>query len=392
LFGDDSAFRARFGEFVFQLRNTSAQRLELVSIRHIERTLAQLTSVGVNAAQAQRLRVARNRTPSGRCSAANRHHIANEYHARPTTRTTLAKILCATDLSPASKSAFEYALALAEQADAQVELLHVVEIPAELPENGRVWLGGEPYVLFDLAKDHAQERLSELLDGVAPSRRARVTAEVVGGHAVATIVELSQAHQCDLIVLGKHGRSALGDVFLGNVAHRVLRRAQCPVLVVPTGTAWSLEKILVGVDFSEDSVAALSLASWFGKQFTATVDVTHVWTQPLPLPQNVLIGATSIEGQTLEEYVRVASEKELVKFVHEQRAKGHAIDRYFLEVGEPSSRIISRAREENHNLIVVGTHGRLGLSRFFLGSVAERVIQRSTLPVLGVRAAGHAAA
>lgn len=146
-----------------------------------------------------------------------------------------------------------------------------------------------------------------------------------------------------------------------------------------------LEKILVPVDFSECSAAALVLAQSYAEPVGATIDVLHVWRAPSFVPTGVMIAPESGAQITLIDAVQRAAEAELDAFVSAQRAAGCRIAERRLEEGDAWQVISDLAEREGYDLIVMGTHGRSGLMHVLMGSVAERVVRQSSVPVLTVR-------
>ena len=140
------------------------------------------------------------------------------------------RILCAIDFSESSLSALAYALNLAEEADAHLTLLHVIEIPPELRENPMA-------PDFDIDRIHAAARaeaLRRLRDLIPDQARTYATVEtaVVEGGAYRHVLQRTAEEQADLIVMGVHGRSPLDLLLFGSTTHHVIRAAACPVLIV----------------------------------------------------------------------------------------------------------------------------------------------------------------
>jgi nucleotide-binding universal stress UspA family protein len=139
-------------------------------------------------------------------------------------------ILHATDFSPASRPALVEALAWARRARAPLVILHVRTPPSPFVS------GRPPASYLELEAGHrrvTRERLARL---VARARQAGLSArgELSEGPAAQAIVTAARRHRARTIVMGTHGRSGLGRVLLGSVAHGVLARAGCPVLTVRT--------------------------------------------------------------------------------------------------------------------------------------------------------------
>lgn len=146
-------------------------------------------------------------------------------------------------------------------------------------------------------------------------------------------------------------------------------------------------KILVPVDFSPGSRGAVELARAMASKFGSSLDVLHVWEPPRYVIPEVTVQLPGEPQQTLMDFARSEAGKEMERFLGalERDAGGQVRGR--LESGDPTEVILELAQRERYDLIVMGTHGRTGLSHLFIGSVAERVVRRASCPVLTVREA-----
>jgi nucleotide-binding universal stress UspA family protein len=143
------------------------------------------------------------------------------------------RILCPIDFSDSSLGALEYAINLAEEADAQLTVLHVSELSLALAQ--------EPFVvdvelsrMYEAAADEARRKLHNLIPEEA---RAYCTVDtaVVEGRAYREILRRAAEKEVDLIVMGVHGRGALDLILFGSTTHHVIRASTCPVLIVRQG-------------------------------------------------------------------------------------------------------------------------------------------------------------
>jgi nucleotide-binding universal stress UspA family protein len=138
------------------------------------------------------------------------------------------RILCAVDFSESSLSALEYAISLAEEADAQLTALHVVEMPAGLYEASAIFEVAE----FRLAAEAAsRKRLHELIPNSVRTY-CEVETVVSQGRISREILRLADERKTDLIVMGVHGRGAVDLMMFGSNTHRVIQAAACPVLTI----------------------------------------------------------------------------------------------------------------------------------------------------------------
>ena len=165
----------------------------------------------------------------------------------------IENILYATDLSESAHHAFSYAVSLANQYGARLTLLNVIpEIPAIVESSKAIGYIGEnrwealERRNFQAAKDaligKRKDRLlmRDILDQFSEKARSDYSRDeemvddivVEKGNPAEVILEVSKEKNCDLIVMGTHGRGALADVVMGSTARRVVRRSPTPVLVV----------------------------------------------------------------------------------------------------------------------------------------------------------------
>jgi nucleotide-binding universal stress UspA family protein len=147
----------------------------------------------------------------------------------------------------------------------------------------------------------------------------------------------------------------------------------------------SIGRILVPVDFSEPSRAALDYAATLARTFGATLDVLHVWEAPSFAPRASGMVSLSAGEPSLNELVQRNANEALDDFVEEARKRGISIQSARTEMGVPWHTIVNVAETGNYDLVVLGTHGRTGLPRVLLGSVAENVVRHAHCPVMTVR-------
>ena len=133
------------------------------------------------------------------------------------------KIFFATDFSPASETALEYATALARDSGALLIIAHVEEMP--MP-----YAGGEMYFA---QPDYPNPEVRKMLEAVVPpDKNVKFEHRLAMGVAADDIVRLADEEKADLSVIGTHGRTGLMRVLMGSVAESVMRYAKCPVLTV----------------------------------------------------------------------------------------------------------------------------------------------------------------
>jgi nucleotide-binding universal stress UspA family protein len=194
--------------------------------------------------------------------------------------------------------------------------------------------------------------------GVDLEVRVRTNATAYEG-----ILEEAVADQPSLIVVGRKGSTRLSRLLMGSVAERVIGLSGCSVLIVPRNAVLKLKRILLAHDGSEYSEAA--------------------WREVIHLAK---LAKSEVIAVSVARDDRREIECKLVLQHLEASAERHGIplQSVFLK-GRPFEKITEVAEEERAGLVVMGSYGRTGLARFFMGSVAERVIGTVGCPVLVVK-------
>jgi universal stress protein A len=144
----------------------------------------------------------------------------------------LKKILVPVDYSDGSRVAMEYALFLAERFDAEIEILHVAEIPEGEEHTVVKPDTGEEELLSELIMQQAMKAETEFLAPFVRDATIPIKRSLLKGRPGKVIVEAAADRGTDLIVMGTHGRSGFDRLIMGSVTERVLRSAPCPVVVV----------------------------------------------------------------------------------------------------------------------------------------------------------------
>ncbi len=134
--------------------------------------------------------------------------------------------------------------------------------------------------------------------------------------------------------------------------------------------------ILVAVDFDEGSLDALETAKQLGRELSAELVLLHVYRAPFYVYPDL----DPTLAQDLRAEIGAAAKRSL-----DQLAASAGAPRRILREGDPTEQILAAIDELKPLMVVMGTHGRRGLARVFMGSVAERVVRRSPVPVMTVR-------
>lgn len=294
----------------------------------------------------------------------------------------LHRLLVPLDFSASSFRAYHYAMALAECFGGELALLHVVP-PSMLPEWGYAHLTRRD----DQLKSVARSKLESFVRAQGPAAGRVKDLLVRAGDPHLQIPEAAREHAADLIVIATHGESLVPHCLLGNTAEEVVRRAPCPVWVVPGVTSddadlqpvlLPLRRILVATDFSAESRKALRYGIALAREFDSTLHLVHV--VPTVLPADVSHLTTILQESATKEYAA----RDLARMrAEELPADLHVVTKVlggnpFLEINKEALRVCA-------GLIVASTHGYTGLRYLVLGSTAKHVVQHASVPVLVVR-------
>jgi len=143
-----------------------------------------------------------------------------------------------------------------------------------------------------------------------------------------------------------------------------------------------LEKILVPIDGSEAAWHALEYACKLGEKFNSLITIVHVVQPHYTLPTIALHGEIPFLSVNIEEVE--ATGYKLIELAKTELSQYPNVET-LLEFGHPAERILSLAKNDTFNLIVIGSRGLSGISEFFLGSISATVSQYSTIPVMIVK-------
>jgi universal stress protein A len=146
----------------------------------------------------------------------------------------------------------------------------------------------------------------------------------------------------------------------------------------------AVTRVLVPIDFSPSSRAALEYGTFLAGKLGAELIVLHVWEPPGYVGPDTLALLPVAAGQPGWDQTRAEVMREVELFLGKASVRPTDL-RVRVEAGEPSDAILLAAKDGGADLIVMGTHGRTGLSRLLIGSVAEAVLRRAACPVLTIR-------
>jgi nucleotide-binding universal stress UspA family protein len=288
------------------------------------------------------------------------------------------KILVPLDGSAFSERALSLTIPLARALGATVILMRAASASA--------FPGADPTEAQCQAVGEAQAYLGALATGLSDQGLSCEAATPYGDAAECILLEIG-LRDPDFVVMCTHGRSGLGRWIYGSVAEQVVAHSPAPVLLVrPTGQIPTLKpgpeqsSLLVPLDGSAFAEAALPHAEAFARAIGADILLLRALEPPVISYEYAVTG---LMADSLEEQRRQA-ESYLHGVAQKLRNDGLEV-RMAVWEGWPADVIVHRGVDSGSRLIVMATHGRTGVARLLLGSVALEVVRRTLLPVLLVR-------
>ena len=277
-------------------------------------------------------------------------------------------VLVPLDGSAAAEAVLPYVELLVSRTGARVHLLTVIREEKEASAEGEA---------------------SAYLEGKAGDLRSRslsCATEVVAGDEAQTILAQAEAKAADLIAMSTHGRSGLMRWVLGSVATKVLHGASHPILLVRATEGErppaAIDRILVPMDGSQLSLSVLPYVEEMASALGASL-VLYNAVPPLDVYPAAAVSEARVGGVIDDLLAQAQSFLGQVAKEVEQRTEIKT--QSVVTVGFPVDEISRVAREVNAGLIAMATHGRSGVGRWVMGSVADGTVRRSSLPCLLVR-------
>jgi nucleotide-binding universal stress UspA family protein len=283
--------------------------------------------------------------------------------------TMFKRILVPLDGSPEGEAVLPEALRLSSTAG-EIFLLHAapaVPPPSDAPVRQMLEVPERALAYLDSVRERLTGR--------------RATALVRHGDAAEEIAQAAQELGADLIALTTHGRSGLSRLLMGSVAEAVVRRSSLPLLIMRPGRrsvpGGGLREILVPLDDTERSVRILEIVKPLAVETGCDVRLLHVIV-PIVVgvpPAGILATVPATEHDPQPRLRELARPLEAAGIrVRTEVASGYA-----------AVAILGHAREAGSDLIAMATSAKRGLSRIFLGSVAQSVLREADRPVLLLR-------
>ena len=300
-------------------------------------------------------------------------------------------VLLPLDGSPFAEHAIPWAAAIARNPRARLRLALVHQSPSPPPLDQS---SARLYTKVELAVRKAERQyLREVAGRIKKGGAIQLATASLSGSPAPALTEYVREVGVDLVVMTTHGRSGLQRAWLGSVADRLVRTLEIPMLLVRPKEGEAdmpeprVEEILVPLDGSRRAEAALPPAlgmAWlFGARLAlvqAVEPVVRMVGAPLVLPQLLHEELTAMRRREAQDYL-----EDLAERIGET---GLATRAAAVLSGSAIAGIEAAARSPGVGMIALATHGRGGLRRLVLGSVADKLVRTGELPVLVTRPRG----
>lgn len=286
------------------------------------------------------------------------------------------RILFATDGSACAEQARRHAEHLAAHVDAA---LHVIQVEPR---------DTAPDEVLEVTEAEVRADVHGVGEGDGPLPAARLRERTVAHPTPAGgILNYAVQYDVDLVVMGTHGHRGVRRLLLGSAAEEVVRKAPCPVVTVGRGTTAPEEMeggtMLVPVDFSEQRFKVMAHAREIAMAYGMDLALLHV-VEVTRVPD-----AYGVYGSPPDSGVLVDRAEEVLDAEAEslrERGIDVALD---VRGGHPAAEIIDVAEKRQAAFITIATHGRTGLERMLMGSVAEKVLRQAPCPVCLIKSFGR---
>ncbi|NHF57744.1 universal stress protein [Flavobacteriaceae bacterium TP-CH-4] len=269
----------------------------------------------------------------------------------------MKKIIVPIDFSEQSEYALKVAASLAKKHGSEILALHMLELNQAIISSSEGFHPEQTVFLLKLAEKRFNEFLAKpYLKGVA------VTPIIKHFKVFSEVNEVADKHGADMIIMGSHGSDGLKEIFVGSNAEKVVRNANIPVLVIKEELEdFKIDRFVFASDFKEESLKAFHRAKDFAEMLSAEMELVYI----------------NVPGDDF------LSNKDAYKRINQFLSQGNIgkqveiYNDYSVEKG-----ILNYSESISADIIGIPTHGRRGLSHFFMGSIGEDIANHSKIPVV----------
>ncbi len=283
------------------------------------------------------------------------------------------KLMALYDLSEPSQIALELSLRMGQLFHSELTVVHVLT-EDERPHGGVI---GPSEQMTRLIRARIDERLRAFMAETGNGSLEKIDIRMGIGPPVISLLDTIERENPHLVFLGTHGRTGLSHVRLGSVAEKILRLSPSPVWIARRGPAWPPRKLLLPVDLLDAAEESLALVVELTRGLPMTVDMLHVFSiqnlipyHPEGLPGHGIVDQKIREEESLTTMARMVQDYPALAITPH------------VSTGPIAEEICCQAQSLHSDMILMPTHGRSGLKRLLMGSVAEHVARHAPCHVM----------
>ena len=292
------------------------------------------------------------------------------------------------DGSALSERALPVALDIARRTGGEVHLVRAHSPLAIVGATAEGIVTQDMLAADDMLRQRAHDYVKEIAEKVGNEWGVRVVPHIDDGSAAGLITETADDILADLIVMTTHGAGRFAPGWLGSVADGVIRHSHRPVLALPEhdahdGAPFALRSIMVTLDGSDRSAAIIPAARDLALVFGARLALVRVVAPyvPMDVVTTLTVGTPDPYGIDTE---AAMAKRELDELAASLEEKGLEVTSTVLLELSPTRTLLDQVKQTDPDCIAIATQGR-GISRIFIGSVADKLIRTSGRPVLVLR-------
>lgn len=267
----------------------------------------------------------------------------------------LQNILVPTDFSDSSERAIEASIQMAKSFQSKIILLHVFSEEDLSADNN------------ELLEKAVEEQLKEQKDKIEKNGIQVADVILEKGIAVEEIIQVAQDRNVNVMVVGSGNKTSNDHFKLGITVEKLMQKNQIPIWVVKNEEVKPIKKIICPVDFSGPSIRAFKNAITLAEKFKAELSLIHVFE-----PVNTTSVRISLNTEEENRKRKQNKEKELKQFLSKYELDNIKLNVHLL-LGDAFLEIFKAIKRDESDLLIMGTTGKTGLSKMFMGSVTEKV-------------------
>lgn len=266
-------------------------------------------------------------------------------------------IIVPIDFSEQAANALKVAGSLAKRHGSEILVLHMLELNQAIISSTEGFYQEHTVFLLKLAEKRMKEFLAKpYLEGI------KVTPIIKHFKVFGEVNDIAEKHKADLVIMGSHGTDGLKEIFVGSNAEKVVRHSDIPVLVIKDEISdFKVSDFVFANDYQKENIPAFNRALEFAKKLNARFHLVYINT-----PGDQFLSNQDIHKRVAEFQQQADSSMEVEIY-----------NDYNVELG-----VLNYSESINADIIGIPTHGRKGLSHFFMGSIGEDVANHSTIPVI----------